>query len=183
MRLVPLVSVLALLASAVAADQSDPRLVGLFAQLQATASAAEAAELEQRIWARWFEYHGTDAVAADALALGNAAMAAGQADLALPFFSRLVIAAPDFAEGWNRRAFANFLLGDFTAAQADIDEALRLEPRHFGALAGLGNIMEQLGRPERALAAYTQALAVNPHMQAVRERVQALTVIVRGRAI
>ena len=165
------------------ADQSDPRLPELLAQLQDSPNALEAAELEQRIWAAWFVYDGEAVEVTIALAQGNLAMESRRPDLALPHFDRVVALAPDFAEGWNRRAFAYFLLGDMPASVADIEQTLRLEPRHFGALAGLGNIMEQLGEIDRAIAAYERGLVIHPHMAGVAERLEMLRAQRRAREI
>lgn len=183
MRAAPLLLLLALLAPPLAADQTDPRLQALFARLQATSDQTEAAAVQQDIWERWFDYQGQDPQAADALVRGNAAMLTGQPALAVIYFTALTTRAPNFAEGWNRLAFARFLVGDYHTAAADVERALALEPRHFAALSGLGEIWEQLDKPEQALKAYQRALAINPHMPHARERVRVLQQALRGRAI
>lgn len=126
------------------ADQTDPRLKDLFARLRTAESAEAAQPVEAEIWKIWRE---TGDPAADRLiAAGVIAMNAGQYDLALQTFDRLVKTKPDFAEGWNKRATLLYLLGRYPDSVADIAKVLALEPRHFGALSGLALCDERLGK-------------------------------------
>jgi tetratricopeptide (TPR) repeat protein len=90
---------------------------------------------------------------------------------------------PDYVEGWNRRATIYFLQNDYANSIKDIEQVLIREPRHFGALAGLGMIMQNLGDEKRALEAFRKALAVNPHLEKVPEMVKTLSEKVEGRDI
>jgi tetratricopeptide (TPR) repeat protein len=90
---------------------------------------------------------------------------------------------PDFAEAWNMRATAFYLRGDLGQALADIERVLALEPRHFGALSGLGVILEQLGREHDALQAYREAARINPNFAQVEEAIARLAPKVDGRDI
>ncbi len=90
---------------------------------------------------------------------------------------------PDFVEGWNRRATLYYLQNDYTRSMSDIEQVLAREPRHFGALAGLGMIMQELGDEKRALDAFRKALAINPHLEKVPDLVKTLTEKVEGRDI
>ena len=92
-------------------------------------------------------------------------MGAGLSGLALPILDDIVAKAPDWAEGWNKRATVLYLLGEHDRSLADIERVLALEPRHFGALAGIGLIRIQKGAPREALAAFRRALAVNPFLK------------------
>ena len=89
--------------------------------------------------------------------------------LATSLLDRLVAERPLWAEAWNRRAIVHFLLDDDIAAVADIQRTLALEPRHFGALAGLGQIALRNGDGTAALAAFEQALALNPNLDSLRD--------------
>ncbi|MEO1330785.1 MAG: tetratricopeptide repeat protein [Pseudomonadota bacterium] len=93
-------------------------------------------------------------------------------DLALRHLTDLVNLAPDFAEGWNARATVHFRQENYGESLADIAETLALEPRHYGALMGLGLIMDQLDQPKRAIAAYRKALEIHPHLDGVLSAVE-----------
>lgn len=114
---------------------------------------------------------------------GEAALQAGQAAEAIDHFSAVLDYAPDFAEAWNGRATAYFLANRIGQSLADIEQVLRLNPRHFGALAGLGIILEQLERPEEALEAYRASLAIHPHQQQVIDSVQRLELASAGQSL
>ena len=154
------------------ADQKDPRLDKLFAQLKAAASDDDASALEQQIWDIWMK-SGDENV--DALmAIGVAAMENSDLTQAYTAFDRIVHLAPDFAEGWNKRATVLYYMGRFKDSLEDIQRTLALEPRHFGALSGRGLCDVELKQEKDALDAFEQALAVNPHMPAIRQDVDAL---------
>jgi tetratricopeptide (TPR) repeat protein len=161
----------ALLPAIAGADQNDPRLDTLFADLQ-SAETIQASRLQNEIWGVWHQ-SGSDTVdllmtdAAQAIQMGLHEQAEAQYDA-------VVDLAPDFAEGWNRRATLRFMRGDYAGSIEDIVKVLELEPRHFGALAGLGQIYDRLNQPEAALRSFEQALLINPHMAEVRRRVEQL---------
>ena len=98
-------------------------------------------------------------------------------------FSRAIAAAPKLAEAWNRRATVRYDMGDFEGSVHDIEETLKLEPRHFGALAGLGLIYLQIGKEGAALRAFKQALAIDPHIDDIRARVEELEKKAQGKPI
>lgn len=170
----PLIAFLLALATAVpaAADQADPRLDELFAVLHTTDSTRNARRAEQAIWAVWIDHQ--DAQRRAAMARGIAAMNSQRLTDALTIFDGLIEVAPDYAEAWNKRATIYFLMGDYDASIADIDRTLDLEPRHFGALSGLGQIRIAQRDPEGALRAFEDALLVNPHMLSTQSIVDAL---------
>jgi tetratricopeptide (TPR) repeat protein len=142
----------------------------LFARLHTVAADAEAAAIERQIWKIWLT---SDSATAQAL-MNQAitAMSAQELDAALKILDGLVKVHPEFMEAWNKRATLYFMQGRFEASLSDIAKVLELEPRHFGALAGLGMIKERQGDSEAALVAFLAALAVNPHMPGVIEAVK-----------
>lgn len=105
---------------------------------------------------------------------GEQAMQAGDFGAAIEHLTALTDHAPDFAEGWNARATAYYMAGEFGPSIADVQRTLALNPKHFGALSGLGQIFEQLERPEDALKAYRAALAIHPHLEPVRQALERL---------
>ena len=101
-------------------------------------------------------------------------MNAGRLEEATRIFSKIVEIDPDFAEAWNKRATLLYLTGDLAGSVRDIERTLSLEPRHFGALSGLGLIYEQIESADGAIKAFTAALEINPHMPWIVERLEAL---------
>src|ERR1700730_831167 len=153
----------------------------LFDALKAAPDAEIAKEVENRIWAIWLA-SGSDT--ADLLmSRVKAAIEGKDARLAIQLLGSIIEIKPDYIEAWNRRATLFFAMKDYGRAMADIQEVLNREPRHFGALAGLGMILEEVGENKQALDAYRKALAVNPHMQKIPEQVKALSEKIEGRDI
>ena len=113
----------------------------------------------------------------------KAAMDAKQVDVAMKLLDAVVKLRPDYVEAWNRRATLYYLKNDYAHSLQDIEQVLVREPRHFGALAGLGMIMQEIGDEKRALDAFRKALDVNPHLDKVPELVKTLTEKVEGRDI
>lgn len=111
---------------------------------------------------------------------GQAAMEAGDLEAAVEHFTALTDHAPDFAEGWNARATAYFLMGQFGPSVADIQRTLALNDHHFGALTGLGIILEQLGRDASAREVYAASLAIHPHQEAIKEALERLELKLSG---
>jgi tetratricopeptide (TPR) repeat protein len=160
------------------ADQNDSRLDALFERLQETSDPAEAAGLQQRIWQIWIE--SDDAASSQLMRRGMTAMASGEHETALDAFDTLVAQAPAFAEAWNKRATLYYLLGRLDESVNDIQQTLELEPRHFGALSGLALIYDAVDNPEAALRSLEAALAINPHLQGSRERIEQLREKLKG---
>ncbi len=107
----------------------------------------------------------------------------GDHDRALLLLDQVVAGAPDYAEGWNQRALVHFLRKSYGASVRDLGRVLALDPHHYNALQGLAVILNDFGRKEQALAAYRQALQVNPHLDEVRKIVDELLREVRGREL
>jgi tetratricopeptide (TPR) repeat protein len=114
---------------------------------------------------------------------GEEALDAGDTAAAIEHLTALTDHAPDFAEGWNARATAFFLAGEFGPSLADIARTLALEPRHWGALAGLGAILDEMGNPEGALKAFRRSYALHPHQQDVKDAIDRLEKQLAGIAL
>jgi tetratricopeptide (TPR) repeat protein len=153
----------------------------LFGALKAAPDEASARHVEARIWALWMQTPSD--TAALLMVRAKAAMDAQKMDVALKLLDAVVKLRPDYVEAWNRRATVYYLQNDYTHSLEDIEQVLVREPRHFGALAGLGMIMQDLGDDKRALEAFRKALAVNPYLEKVPELVKTLTEKVEGRDI
>ena len=144
-------------------DDADPQLRGL-------AAAA--------IWQIWSR--SGDPAIDKLFARGVEQMQAATLTEALATFDLIVKRKPDFAEGWNKRATIYFLLGRNVESLKDCDEVFRRNPRHFGALAGAGQIHLQLGHPELALGFFRRAVAVNPNMEGPAEMIPMLEELLRS---
>jgi tetratricopeptide (TPR) repeat protein len=151
----------------------------LFERLAAAKSPEEAkgiANLIQRRWAR----SGSDT--ADLLmSRAQEALKAREWPLAIELLDRVITLQPGWAEGWNQRANALLLQGDPIRSMLDIGEALKREPRHFGAMMGLGTILRQQGDDKRAMVAYRRALEIYPLLEPVKDAVESLKIEVDGR--
>jgi tetratricopeptide (TPR) repeat protein len=173
------ITALALAAAGASADQTDERLDGLFELLQSTADPQTAREAEGEIWRIWVA-SGREEI--DALMVeGILAMTTQRFDDAITIFSRITESAPGFAEGWNKRATAYYLNENYVASVEDIRRTLALEPRHFGAISGMGLIFLSRGDETGALGAFEAVLGIHPHAPGARERVEELRRLVRER--
>jgi tetratricopeptide (TPR) repeat protein len=144
------------------------QLEQLFRRLGAAHGNAE--DLEEQIWRLWMHYpHGR---AADILDKACNDIAAHRYDIAETRLDRLLRACPDYAEAWNKRATLYYLQQRDAESVHDIHRVLELEPRHFGALCGLGEILLSEGEREDALFVFLAALRLNPHLEAVRSAVE-----------
>mgnify|MGYP001286727576 FL=1 len=162
---ITLTIVLLFLGSSITADQNDPRLEVLFKDLKTSQSMKKASSIELQIWKIWMEHRNPKAKSS--MFLGIAAMNNQQFGKALGHFGLLTEIEPDFAEGWNKRATVFYLLGRFNESQEDVERTLKLEPRHFGALSGLGLIRMELRDWPGAISALEAALRLHPHMTGV----------------
>ena len=164
-------------------ERDDPtnNLDTLFSALKIAPNEASAKAIEERIWALWL-ISGSDTCNL-LMTRAKAATDAKDYDLALRLLDAIVAIKPDYVEGWNRRATIYYLKDDYAHAIADIGKVLTLEPRHFGALSGLGQMLQEIGDDKDALEAYRKALAIDPHLEHVPDLVKTLTDKVEGRDI
>jgi tetratricopeptide (TPR) repeat protein len=153
----------------------------LFEALKLAPDEESARYFENRIWAIWLNSPSDTAN----LLMGRVKTAIDEKeyDLALKLLNAIIDIKPDFTEAWNRRASVYFTKKDFARSLADIREVLAREPRHFGALSGLGIILQDLGDEKGALEAFRRALAVHPHLERVPELMKQLTEKLEGRDI
>ena len=147
------------------ADQNDVRLAELFRSLKSTESVSKASVFESKIWHIWMEHY--DPEVESAMFEGVEAMKLQQFEQAFGYFSLLIKLAPDYAEGWNKRATVLYLMGRFKESEADVMRTLELEPRHFGALSGQGLIRIAIQDWTGAIYFLESALKINPHMYGV----------------
>ncbi len=171
---VRIIAVLILLAYSLAspADQNDPALDRLFERLTITTSEEEASNITREIWQRWTA--NDDPEVSQLMQTGIRALNYSTYRRALQSFDRVIEMAPEFAEGWNKRATLYYHIKEYRRSIDDIKETLRLEPRHFGAWSGLGLVSIAQENYSGALAAFKKALSINPHIANIRRYVQKL---------
>ncbi|MBI3504828.1 MAG: tetratricopeptide repeat protein [Proteobacteria bacterium] len=152
--------------------EAGGKLDVLFERLRTTPDPGEARRIEAAIWQIWLE--PPDPASASLMQLALDAQNRGDLFGAFALFDAIVNLRPDYAEGWNRRATVLYQLGRYEDSRKDAEKTLALEPRHFGALSGLGLIAAAKNDEDAALDAMERALVINPHMAQVRANVEAL---------
>jgi len=153
----------------------------LFGALKAAPDETTAKAIEQRIWALWAVSRSDTANLL--MSRVKTAIEQKDTDLAITLLDAIVKIKPDYVEAWNRRATLYYMKKDYGRALADIRQVLKLEPRHFGALSGLGLILQDIGDDKQALEVYRRALAVYPRLERVPDLVKTLSEKVEGRDI
>ena len=153
----------------------------LFGALKAAPDDASAKHIEDRIWALWLA-SGSDTCNL-LMTRVKTAVDAENYDLAIRLLDAIIELRPKYVEAWNRRATVFFLKKDYGSAIADLRQVLTREPRHFGALSGLGAMLQDIGDEKDALEAYRRALAVHPRLNGITEKVKGLVEKVEGRDI
>jgi tetratricopeptide (TPR) repeat protein len=153
----------------------------LFEALKIAPDDESSKAIEERIWSLWM-VSGSDTCN---LLMGRVKAAADGKDyeLAIKLLNAIITIKPDYVEAWNQRATIYYLTNDYGHALADISEVLAREPRHFGALSGLGLILQDIGDDKHALEAYRKALAIDPHLEHIPEVIKTLSEKVEGRDI
>jgi tetratricopeptide (TPR) repeat protein len=166
-----LLALAAPLSAGTAVDDSvkAQKLDQLFRDLKAAQSEAEGLALEHQIVTLWLD--SGDPRIDEWMDWAIAAMDAGAFEVALGYLNNIVLTKPAFAEGWNKRATLYYAMGRYEESLSDIAETLRLEPRHFGAIAGRGFIMVRLGEWQKALDAFREVLALDPQLTNIRVQV------------
>ena len=153
----------------------------LFEALKVAPDDVSAKGVEDRIWALWLA-SGSD-TANLLMSRVKSAIEAQDLDLAIKLLNAIIELKPDYVEAWNRRATLYYMKKDFGHALTDIEQVLAREPRHFGAMSGLGMILQEFGDDKHALEVFRRALAVHPRLQRIPELVKSLTEKVEGRDI
>ena len=163
-------------------DQNDPRLDQLFADLQTPLSTTAVRKIENQIWEYWLSFPN-DQTIENTMTAAILMMESGHLRSAENIFGRIIEREPQFAEAWNKRATVRFLNGDHKGSTRDIAQVLQLEPRHFGALSGLGMIHMHNGDWQNALKTYELAFSIHPYLTNVEIIIDDLKTRLKGRAL
>jgi tetratricopeptide (TPR) repeat protein len=159
----------------------DQRLDSLFGQLKRERNEKAAERIAGQIWEEWFQ---SGSASVDLMMQwAQHAMEQQKYDVALDFLDEVITLQPSYAEGWNRRATVNFMMSNYAKSMSDIDHTLALEPRHFGALSGMAQILKNTGKKELALKAYQRVLDIYPMMRSAQNEVSTLSEELAGEGI
>ena len=163
------------------ANDRDIQLNRLFNELKIN-NVALVYGTEQKIWEIW-STHPTDDKLAIELSKGTDLMQGSTLSQSIEIFSDLIELDPNWAEAWNKRATALYLIGDYEGSQKDIDRVLELESRHFGALAGQGLVNIKLENYEKAIESYKRAQEIYPAMQSPKIMIEQIEQLIKQQLI
>ncbi len=153
----------------------------LLDQLKSAKDTAEAMMLESKVWQAWMT--SGDAKIDEMVQKANTLMQFSMFDDSLAILDSVVAKAPNYAEGWNRRATLLYMMQEYNRSLADIRQVLALEPRHFGAISGLGMISMVKGDKAGALSAYKKVLEIDPQNPSAKASVEQLDKELSGNPI
>ena len=160
----------------------EAELNQLFDQLKKNKVFSIAFEIEMKIWNIW-STHPTKEKLTQSLAKGSDLMSKGELETAYKIFSTIIISSPDWAEGWNKRATVLYLMDRYQDSLNDIDEVLKLESRHFGALSGQGLVQTKLKNYEKAIESYQAVQKIYPSIRAAKIMIPQLRKLIKENAI
>ena len=172
--------------SNVNSEERDLELNKLFNQLKNNSNASMAFEIEKKIWKIWSIHPSKDRRGyrlTELLAQGSFLMSEKELNRAYEIFSQIILVDPNWSEAWNKRATVLYMLGRHQESQEDIDEVLKLEKRHFGALSGQGLVQTELKNYERAINSYKEVQKIYPSMQAPKVMRAHLKELIKGQSI
>ena len=171
--------------SNVNAEERETELNNLFKQLK-NSEVTKAFEIENKIWKIWSTHPSNDRRGyrlTELLSQGSFLMAEQELNKAYEIFSQIILADPNWPEAWNKRATVLYLLGRYQQSQKDIDEVLKLEKRHFGALSGQGLVQTELQNYEKAINSYKEVQKIYPSMQAPKVMILRIKELIKGQSI
>ena len=160
----------------------DVKLNQLFEQLKKSNNVSIVLEIEMKIWNIW-STHPTQKKLTQLLAKGSNLMSEGELEAAYKIFSIIIDFAPDWAEGWNKRATVLYLMGRYNDSLNDIDEVLKREGRHFGALSGRGLVQIKLENYEKAIKSYQAVQKIYPSIRTAKVMIPQLKKLIKDEAI
>jgi len=173
--------------SNVNAEERESELNNLFKQLKnSETTKAKAIEIENKIWKIWSIHPSNDRRGyrlTELLAQGSFLMVNKELNRAYEIFSQIILVDPSWPEAWNKRATVLYLLGRYQQSQKDINEVLKLEKRHFGALSGQGLVQTELKNYEKAINSYKEVQKIYPSMQAPKVMIPRLKELIKDQSI
>ena len=163
-------------------EDKNIKLNQLFKELKKSNNSFIAFEIEMKIWDIW-STHPTQKELTESLANGSNLMSRGELEKAYEIFSVIIDSAPDWAEGWNKRATVLYLMGRYQESLEDIDEVLKHESRHFGALSGQGLVQTALENYEKAIKSYEAVQKIYPSIKSAEVMIPQLKKLIKDNAV
>ena len=163
------------------ANNINEKLNKLFEELKIS-SESSSFEIEQKIWKLWSTHPDNDNLTL-LLAEGSEAVNNNQFNIAIDIFTKVIKLDPNWAEAWNKRATVHYLVGQYQKSQNDIEKVLKLETRHFGALAGQGLVNIKLKNYEKAIKSYEKALEIYPYMRSPEIMIKEIQALIKQELI
>ena len=163
-------------------DNHQKKIDVLFKQLKNPADFEKSKEIEAKIWELWIT-HPKEKSLTSLLADGSFYMSQNKLETAYNTFTKTIKLDPDWAEAWNKRATVLYLMGKYQKSQEDIDEVLKLEKRHFGALSGQGLVQMKLKNYEKALKSYESVKKIYPSMRSPKIMIKQIQDLIKKNSI
>ena len=171
--------------SNVSAEKRDNELNNLFTKLK-NSENTKAIEIENKIWKIWITHPSEDRRGyrlTELLAQGSLLINQGKLSKAYGLFSQIILEDPKWAEAWNKRATVLYMMGNYEQSQNDINEVLKLEERHFGALSGQGLVQIKLKNYKKAIESYKEVQKIYPSMQAPKVMIPHIKNLIKEQSI
>ena len=163
------------------ADDRNLELNRLFDELKIK-DQISSFKTEQKIWKLWSTHPNNDELTS-MLSVGSDFLNNNQYSKAVEIFTKVIELDPSWAEAWNKRATVLYMMGEFEKSQKDIDEVLKLEKRHFGALAGQGLVNIKLENYEKAIMSYEEAMKIYPSMNSPKIMIKEIKELIKNQSI
>ena len=184
-KLAQIITLSLLVFSNVSAEKRDDQLNSLFKQLK-NSENAEAIEIENKIWKIWLTHPSDDRRGfrlTELLTQGSLLIKRRELIKAHGIFSQIILEDPKWSEAWDKRATVLYMLGSYEKSQNDINEVLKIEKRHFGALSGQGLVQTKLENYKKAIKSYKEVQKIHPSMQAPKVMIPRLKKLIKGQSI
>ena len=139
-------------------------------------------QTERKIWRIW-STHPSDNKLTSLLSIGSDLVNNNELSKAIEIFTKVIEMDPNWAEAWNKRATVFYMIGEFEKSQKDIDQVLKLEKRHFGALAGQGLVNIELQNYEKAIKSYQEAMKIYPTMNSGKIMIKRIKELIKKKSI
>jgi tetratricopeptide (TPR) repeat protein len=184
-KLLGILFLISLFFSNVNAEERESELNNLFTQLK-NSEILNAIEIENKIWKIWSTHPASDRKGyrlTELLAQGSFLMTQQEFNKAYVIFTQIILADPKWFEAWNKRATVLYMMGRYEDSQKDIDQVLKLEKRHFGALSGQGLVQTELKNYEKAINSYLEVQKIYPSMEAAKVMIPHLKELIKSQSI